>query len=89
MGTASSSCYGPAPAQRVHPGLVPVGFSSSRAAETGLICRVAPGHYFSVCKASLGTITRGISDGRRGVPGEQISLHGLYLGERCCRAIAL
>lgn len=48
----------PALARLLLPGLAPVGFSSSRAAETGFNCRVASGHHFSVCKVSLVTHPR-------------------------------
>lgn len=79
----------PALARLLRPGSAPAGFSSSQAAETGFNCKVASGHHFPVCKVSLVTLTHGISDRRGDVPEEQISLHWLYLGERCCCAIAL
>lgn len=63
----------PALAWLLRPGLAPVGFSSSQAAETGFNCQVASGHHFSVCKVSLVTLTHGFSDGQEDVLEEQIS----------------
>lgn len=57
-------CPGTAPV----PGLAPAEFSSSRAAETGFNCRVAPGHHFSECKVSSGTLTQGLVTGRKTSP---------------------
>lgn len=51
------------PGTAAAPGLAPAAFSSSWAAETGFNCRVAPGHHFSECKVSSGTLAQGLVTG--------------------------
>lgn len=53
----------PSPGTAAAPGLALAEFSSSQAAETGFNCRVAPGHHFSVCKVSSGTLAQALVTG--------------------------
>lgn len=51
------------PGTAAAPGLAHAAFSSSWAAETGFNCRIAPGHHFSECKVSSGTLAQGLVTG--------------------------